>query len=104
MPTRLLLSKLGLPGQRFSSPSPRGKIPPFPGPRKQGDATNYSRGIRAEFALECIAVVCRDLGLGDELGYLISDASREIPHVTVALREERWLKAPGPLALCRVEG
>lgn len=31
----------------------------------------------------------RDLGLGDELGDLISNAPREIPDVTVSLQEER---------------
>ncbi|KAG8145424.1 hypothetical protein E2320_011962 [Naja naja] len=46
---------------------PKGKIPAFPGPRKPSNLTNYLRGVRAEFALERIAVVCRDLGLGDEL-------------------------------------
>lgn len=100
----LAQSQFGLPGQYFSYPSPRGKIPAFPGPRKHSNLTNYSRGVRAEFALECIAVVRRDLGLGDELGDLVSNAPREIPHITVALQEERWLKTPGLLTLCHDEG
>lgn len=45
----------------------------------------HSRGVRAELALEGIAVVCRDLGLGDQLGHLLSNATRQVPHVAISL-------------------
>lgn len=47
-----------------------------------------SRGIRAELAAEGVAFVCRDLGLGNELSHLISDASSEVPHITVPLLKD----------------
>lgn len=45
----------------------------------------HSRGVGAELALEGIAVVRRDLGLGDQLGHLLSNATRQVPHVAISL-------------------
>lgn len=45
----------------------------------------HSRRVWAKLAAEGVAVVCRDLGLGDHLSHLLSDSSCKVPHVTVAL-------------------
>lgn len=51
----------------------------------------HSRGVRAELALKGVAVVCWDLGLGDQLGHLLSDAACEVPHVAISLRRDRGM-------------
>lgn len=45
----------------------------------------HSRRVWTKLAAEGVAVVCRDLGLGDHLSHLLSDSSCKVPHVTVAL-------------------
>lgn len=51
----------------------------------QSQADPYARGIRAKAALQGIACVRWDLGLGDELGHFITNAPCQIPDVTVSL-------------------
>lgn len=45
----------------------------------------HSRGVGAELALKRVAVVCRDLGLGDQLSHLLPNATRQVPHIAVSL-------------------
>ena len=45
----------------------------------------YSRGVRAELAAQRVALVGRDLGLGDELSDLVSHDPRKVPYVAVPL-------------------
>lgn len=51
-----------------------------------------SRGVWAELAAQGVAFVCRDLGLGNQLGDFVSHSSSQVPHIAVSLqRNQRGL-------------
>lgn len=50
--------------------------------------SQYLRRIRAELAAEGVAVVCRDLGLGNQLSHLFSNASGHVPDIAVSLADK----------------
>lgn len=52
--------------------------PPLP-------STLHARGVRAEAALQGIACVGWDLGLGDKLSHLVTNASCQVPDIAVSL-------------------
>lgn len=62
------------------------------GPDPSGPLSAHTRGVRAEAALQGVAGVRRDLGLGDELRHLVADAPSQIPDVAVPLQAggESW--------------
>jgi len=67
--------------RRHSWPLPARQHRPLP-------AGTHSRGVGAELALQGVAVVRWDLGLGDQLRHLLSDAARQVPHVAIPLRPD----------------
>ena len=67
--------------RRHSWPLPARQHHPLP-------AGTHSRGVGAELALQGVAVVRWDLGLGDQLRHLLSDAARQVPHVAIPLRPD----------------
>lgn len=75
--------------------------PPAPG-AVQGlrpPQTPYARRVRAEAALQGIAGVRRDLGLGDELCHLVANAPSQVPDVAVPLRLEGGHGTPAAFGL-----
>lgn len=54
-----------------------------------GQQALHARGVGAEAALQGVARVGGDLGLGDELGYLVTNAPRQIPDIAVSLEVRR---------------
>ena len=79
-----------------------------PSPRHTASCplTLHTRGVGAEAALQGIAGVRRDLGLGDELCHLVANASSQVPDIAVplpgrrevtggrGLRSDRWGRIP----------
>lgn len=71
------------------APSPR-KVPStLQPPRAPSPQPRHTRGVRAEAALQGIAGVRWDLGLGDELCHLIANAPGQIPDIAIPLWGKR---------------
>lgn len=71
-------------------PAPMGESGAITGTREAG-RHSHSRGVGAELALKGVAVVRWDLGLGDQLGHLLPDATRQVPHIAIPLQRDRGI-------------
>lgn len=54
-----------------------------------GQQALHARGVRAETALQGIAGMGWNLGLGDELGHLVTNTPSQIPDIAVSLLGRR---------------